>query len=167
MEESEKKKYLDRSDVIIEGNTARWDMRIEGSIYGTYTGTFRFKCFLTPTEKLSAGRKYRELLGPNPTIALEHEDNLAFALAQLEHRIISAPPFWSSTLQQNGQAGDIADENVVHEALDAAIAAQLKFAAQLQQKKKEVLENARKAAERLLKNQDEEMDESQSQEDGN
>lgn len=152
----EKNKELERSDIIIEGNTALWDIRLDGDINGTYTGSFRFKCFLTPTQRLAASREYRELLGPNPTIALEHEDNLAFALSQLKHRIISAPPFWTSTLQSSNVAGDLPDENIIMAVLDAAVGAELKYKAQLKTRKLEAIEKAKKAAERLLNTQQEE-----------
>lgn len=165
MTEQEKKRYLDRSDIIIEGNTARWDMRLEGDILGTYTGSFRFKCYLLPTEKLAAGRQYRELLGPNPTIALEHEDSLAFTLSQLKQRVLSAPPFWTSTMQGNGIAGDLPDEKIINAVLETAIAAEFKYAAQVQAKKIEAIDKAKKAAEKMLKGQDEEEaeDEDESQ----
>lgn len=152
----DEKKYLERQDIRIDGNTASWEMHMEGAISGTYTGAFRFRCFLTPTQRLAAGRDHRELLGSNPTLATEHDDNLAFSLSQLKYRIISAPPFWSSTLQVNNMAGDIPDTNVIDAVLDAAISAELKYKAQLKQKNKDALLRAKEAAERMLKLRDEE-----------
>ncbi len=146
---------LEKSDIIIEGNTARWDIRVDGDINGLYLGTFRFKCYLSPTEKLAAGREYRELLGSNPTMANKHEDNLAFSLAQLKYRIISAPPFWTSTLQQSGISGDLPDENIIDAVLNAAVDAEIKFAKQLKSNRANSIERAKKAAERLLKLQEE------------
>ena len=161
------KKYLKRTDIVIEGNTATWDIRLDGDINGTYVGTFRFKCFLSPTQKLAASREYRQLLGENPTLILKHEDNLAFALSQLKYRVISAPPFWTSTAQLSGMAGDIPDENIIDAVLDAAIDAELKYVAHLQKKKTESIEKAKKAAERMLAQHDEEAeDESESEEAG-
>ena len=160
MDERKLQEYLARQDILIEGGQATWEMRLEGDIQGTYSGTFKFRCFLTPTQRLAAGREHRELLGSNPTLATEHDDNLAFSLSQLKHRIISAPPFWTS----NGIAGDLPDENIIDSVLDAAIAAELKYKAQLKQKKGDAIERAKKAAERLLKLRDEE-DEGKNQED--
>ena len=145
-------KRLKEYDIIIEGNQATWEMRLEGDIQGTYVGTFKFRCFLTPTQRLSAGREYRELLGSNPTVALEHEDNLAFSLSQLKQRVISAPPFWTS----NGVAGDLPDESIIDAVLDAAIASEIKFKEQLKQKKADAIERSKKAAEKMLKLRDEE-----------
>lgn len=152
-------------DIIIEGNTATWDISIEGDIQGTYTGTFRFKCFLTPTQRLAASREYRELLGNNPTLATEHEDNLAFALSQLKYRILSSPPFWTS--QNANMPGDLPDENVIDAVLEAAIGAELKYKKQLKTRKQEAIEKAKKAAEKLLTLQDENADESESEETSN
>lgn len=146
----------DRPDIILEGNTARWDMTINGAIHGTYMGTFRFKCFLLPTERIAAGREYRELLGSNATLVNGHEDNLAYCLTQLKYRIISAPPFWGATLQNTGMPGDVPDDNVINAVLEAAIAAELKFAEQLKDKRTGDIERAKKAAEGLLRVQDEE-----------
>lgn len=153
------KEELERSDIIIEGDTALWEIRLDGDIKGTYLGSFRFKCFLTPTQRLAASREYRELLGENPLLALKHEDNLAYALSQLKYRVISAPPFWTSSLQTSEMAGDLPDENIIMAVLDAAIGAELKYKAQLKKRKQEAIEKAKKAAERLLNQQDAEVNE--------
>ena len=155
----------DRPDIVIEGNTATWDIMAEGDIQGTYTGTFRFKCFLTPTQALAASREYRSLLGDNPLQVPIHEDKLAFALAQLKYRIVSAPPFWTSTTQINEMAGDLPDSNIIMAVLDSAIAAEIKYMTYIRKKKLESLKKAKRAAERLLKNEVE--DESEDQENSN
>ena len=162
-----KKKEQERTDIIIEGNTATWDMHLDGDINGTYTGTFRFKCFLNPTQKLAASREYRQLLGENPTLALKHEDDLAFCLSQLKYRVISAPPFWTATASLSGYSGDVPDENVISAVLDAAIGAELKYMAQIKKKKTDAIEKAKKAAERMLQARDEDpADEGKSEEAG-
>jgi len=109
MTKAELKQYLKRSDIVIDGNVATWNIAVEGDISGTYHGVFKFKCFLTPTEKLAAGRDYRELLGTNAALAFKREDDLALTFAQLKYRILAAPPFWSSAIGVNGQTGDIPD----------------------------------------------------------
>lgn len=165
---AKKKRDEDRTDIVIEGSTATWEIRIDGDINGTYTGLFRFRCYLTPTQRLAASREYRELLGDNPTLALKHEDDLAFSLSQLKHRVISAPPFWSSTLQTSGMPGDLPDENVIDAVLNAAIDAELKYRNQLKNRKSDAIEKAKKAAEKILNQQDEEAeDEGQDKESGN
>lgn len=134
-------------EIIIDGNIATWDMRTEGPISGTYAGTFKFRCFLTPIQKIAANREMRELLGPQMTMAPEHEANLAFALTQLKHRIVSAPPFWGT----NGVLqGDIPDSNVILTILDAAIASELKYMDHLKSKKLDAISRAKKAAEQML-----------------
>lgn len=144
--------YLNRKDLVIENNLCRWDISCNGDINGLYTGTFTFKCFLTPSEKLAAGRDYRELLGENAVLALKHEDNLAFVLSQLKYRIVSAPPFWSSSMGLNGFQGDLADEKVLDVIFEAALSAEFKYLAMLQEKKEKALEKAKKSAENLAEN---------------
>jgi hypothetical protein len=150
MKAKELKQYLKRSDIQIEGNVATWQCMLQGAVQGTYSGLFKFKCFLSPTEKLASGRLYRELLGPNAALAFKNEDNLAFSLAQLKYRVLDSPPFWSSAIGVNGIEGDIPDENVIDTILDASVAAELKYMAQLEERKKEAITRAKKVAERLL-----------------
>lgn len=162
-------KALERTDLIIDGVTASWDMRLDGDIQGTYVGAFKFKCYLTPLQQIAANREYRELMGPNPTYASEHESFLAYSLTQLKHRIISAPPFWAS---QNPAsfAGDIADENIISAVLDAALSSELKYKSQLKKKRLDALERAQAATEKLMEveedgNEDEDESEDQETED--
>lgn len=156
MTKKELQTYLKRKDIVIENNTARWDISTNGDINGLYTGQFMFKCFLTPTEKLAAGREYREFLGSNATLALKHEDNLAFILAQLKYRVISAPPFWLSAMGINGIAGDLPDEKVLDVIFEASLSAEFKYLAVLQEKKELAIEKAKKAAESIVEDKDEE-----------
>lgn len=160
----ELKDYLKRTDISIEGNIATWNLVAQGDINGTYVGTFKFKCFLTPTEKLAAGREYRSLLGPNATLAFKAEDDLSFSLAQLRYRIVSSPPFWNSAIGIDGMAGDIPDENIINAVLDAAVASEFKYRAELEQKKKIIVARTKKAAERLLDNKDKEAAEAEENE---
>lgn len=140
----------ERTDIIIEGNTGLWEMRVDGDIQGTYIGTFRFKTFLTPLQQIAANRDYRELIGPNPTMVPEHESFLAYALTQLKYRIVTAPPFWASS-QSGGINGDIPDENVISAVLDAAIGTEVKYKNQLKKRKEEALSRANNTADQLMK----------------
>lgn len=151
-------KFVPRSDIIIEGHQAKFNLAALGAINGTYTGEFIFRCILTPSQKIAANREYREMLGANPTLAGEHETFLAYALSQLKYRVISAPPFWTSTLQINGIAGDIPDEEIITQILDAAIHAQLKYKHELEKRKMELIERAKTAAEKILAGRDEDDD---------
>ena len=150
MDKKEQKMYLKRSDIVIEGNVATWSISMKGDIQGTYHGVFKFKCYLSPTEQLAAGRDYRELLGPNASLAFAKEDNLAYTLAQLKHCVISAPPFFTSAVGVNGYIGDIVDENVLDAIFEAAMASRLKYIAMLENKKEEMLKKAKASAEKLL-----------------
>lgn len=140
---------LKRSDILIEGSNATWQMRMEGLINGTYTGGFRFRCYLSPTQQIAANREYREILGVNPSFASEHESFLAYALTQLKYRIISAPPFWASQ-NPSALAGDIADENIISAVLDAALTAELKYKASIKSKKDTAIERAKTSTQNLM-----------------
>ena len=150
MTKKELLRYLDRKDITIEGNLAKWNINMEGDINGSYRGTFVFKCFLTPTERLACGRLYRELLGPNMTMVPDNEENLAFTLAQIKYRISSAPPFWQSFQGLNDIEGDIPELPVLDAILEAALAAEFKKSAIIQQKRDEAIKRAKKAAEEIV-----------------
>jgi hypothetical protein len=143
-------KAEERSDITIENNIATWDINYTGDVHGLYIGTFKFKCYLDPLEQIKANRDYREMIGPNPLGTPEHESFLAYALTQLKYRVITAPPFWSST---QGVGGNLPDEGVISEVLNAATDSELKYRAQLRKRKDEALEKAKKAAEKMLREQ--------------
>lgn len=92
----------------------------------TYLGTFRVKCLLSPLEEIAADKRYRDLLGQNSHLAQEHVRQQAFALSQLEQRVIEMPPFWENDIIPGGH---IKDDNVLLDVLDLAIEAQEKFIA--------------------------------------
>jgi len=141
---------MEHTDITIEGSIATWQMPItEGEVLGTYSGSWRFKCYLTPTEQLQAGRQYRELLGPNAGLANDTESNLSFALVQLKHRVISAPPFWTSASQNSGMAGDIPDLNIIALVLDKAIQAEQLFKERIAKERELLLEKSIKKAEEI------------------
>lgn len=135
---------------MIDGNIATWSIVALGDVNGTYHGIFKFKCFLTPTERLAAGRDYRDLLGPNGALAFKREENLALTLAELKYRIVSAPPFWTSAVGINGQQGDIPDEVVLDKILEAAMASEIKYFAVLKEKKEAMIKKSKESAEKLL-----------------
>lgn len=151
----------ERNDISIEESTATWTLNATGSLQGTYIGQFKFRCYLTPMQKITASREYRELLGAHPTLAPEHESFLAYALTQLKQRVISSPPFWSSTLQMSNMSGDLPDENVISEVLDAAIASEIKYKELMKKKKEDALDRSKKAAEKMLSENPEVEDESE------
>jgi hypothetical protein len=139
------------SDITLNGSEATWVMpRVDGELGGTYTGTFTFRCYLDPLRQLQSGREYRELLGSLAVQASDNEANLAFALTQLKHRIIKSPPFWSSTLQESGIAGNIGDLNVITLILDASIRAENLFKEKIQKERDELLNKTIEKGEELL-----------------
>lgn len=151
-------------DIVLKGNVGLWEISEIGDILGTYTGQFEFRTYLTPTQKLAASRLYRELLGPNPSIALQSDDDNAFALAQLKYRVVSAPPFWASSVSTAGIPGDLPDSTVLLKILDAAVATELKYKEHMKEKRIEALKKAKEVAERLLANKEKEDSEGEDQE---
>jgi hypothetical protein len=155
---SEENDGLNYEDIQLVGPVAVWEMHANGIVSGTYTGTFKFRCYLTPLQKIAAGREQRALLGESrawvETPDYEHEAWLSYALTQLKHRIISAPPFWTSAGVSKSHDGDIPDENVLETVLDAAIRSELKYKKHLKQLKDDALVKANigaKAVEEKIK----------------
>lgn len=87
----------------------------------SYMGQFKVKCLLSPMEEIAADKRYRDLLGNNPHLAQENVRQKAFALAQLEQRIVEMPPFFEN---DNIPGGHIKDDNVILEVFDMSVEAQ-------------------------------------------
>lgn len=100
----------------------------------SYKGIFRVKCLLSPLEQIRADKQYREMLGNNHYLAVEHVRQQAYALSELEQRITVYPPFWEN--EEIG-GGHIPDNNVILEIFELAIEAQEKFK---EEKEKELKE---------------------------
>jgi len=111
----------------------------------SYMGTFRVKCLLSPLEEIAADKRYRDLLGNNSHLAQEHIRQQAFALAQLEQRVLDMPAFWEN---DNIAGGHIKDDNVLLEILDKAIEAQQKY---IEQKDQELLERQNRLTQKIKK----------------
>ena len=111
----------------------------------TYMGTFKVKCLLSPLEEIAADKRYRDLLGDNSHLAQEHIRQQAFALAQLEQRIIEMPPFWENDTLPGGH---IKDTNIVLAILDHAVEAQEKY---IQAKESELKERQKRLTKAIKK----------------
>jgi len=144
-----------RTDISINGSTATYTIDMNSDLLGLVTGSFTFRCFLTPTQTLAASREYRQLLGEHPLSASQREDDLAFALTQLKYRITAAPSFWTETLQTGPYAGDLGDDVVILAVLRAAVDAQVLHKAQAAKKRQVSLERALEASKRALEKQQE------------
>ncbi len=142
---------MDNSDITINGSVATWNLPpTQGEVLGTYSGNFEFRCYLTPSQMLEAGREFRALLGNFAHQASETESNIAFAIAQLRFRIIKGPPFWESTKQNSSYAGDIPDLNILALILDRAIESENLFKINIQKERDLILERTIQAGEALL-----------------
>ena len=111
----------------------------------SYMGTFKVKCLLSPLEDIAADKRYRDLLGANSHLAQEHIRQQAFALAQLEQRVIEMPPFWEN---DNLPGGHIKDANVLLHVLDQAVEAQEKY---IQNKEEELKERQKRLTKAIKK----------------
>src|SRR5665213_1148730 len=140
----------ERPDIKLDGDKATWDISAVGNIRGTYLGTFVFRCFLTPLQQLAAGREERALVGEQFAFASEHERFIAYALAQLKYRIISAPPFWTSANPSGNMAGDLADTEIVSLVLGSSIDAELKYKSDIKLRKEMAIERAKKANDAIV-----------------
>lgn len=126
--------------------TAKFSINITGRhSKQTYIGTFRVKCLLSPLEEIAADKRYRDLLGANSHLAQENVRAKAFALAQLEQRVIEMPAFWENDIIPGGH---IQDDNILLDVLDLAISAQEKYI----KDKEQELEERRKRLTKKIKN---------------
>ena len=109
----------------------------------TYIGKFKVTCTPTPLQIIAADSEYRRLLGQNPAFASETVSNLAFALSQLQQRVLKSPPFWDDgdTFPAGGQIKDI---EVINEILDLALEAEIEFKDKLEQETAENLKIIKK-----------------------
>jgi hypothetical protein len=153
-----------QNDIILNPDgTALWTLREDGdTVLQTYTGPFTFKCYLSPLETLAAGRLYRELLGNNSAEAGEQERYTAFALSQLNFRIVKAPPFWKT---DSIVAGNIPDSNILSLVLDRAIQSEVSYKEELKKRRTDALKKAGDAAAALQASLNAKPDAEQVQED--
>lgn len=143
---------MKNSEITLDNSISTWKMPLtQGSLGGSYTGTFTFKTFLDPLTQLQAGRELRELLGSLGGQATEVEWSLAYALTQLKHRILTAPPFWTSTQQSSGISGNVGDLNIIEIVMAAAMLSEQLFKEKIEKEREQILNNTIKTIENLLK----------------
>jgi hypothetical protein len=115
-----------------DDGTASFSLNVLGNISReTFMGNFQVKCILSPLEFIKADKLYRELLGEDSINAHQKARSNAFALSQLQYRVLRYPPFWEN--REIG-GGHIDDDNVLGEVIELAIQAEEQYRTQ---KKKE------------------------------
>lgn len=145
------------SDIVIDGSTATWTLPLtHGDYLGSYSGTFKFRCWLSPTQELEAGRLYRELLGPSAMLINEHEGQVGYCLSQLKMRVLESPPFWSTYRSESGLNGDIPDLNVLLLILDGALRSEKLYKEKILKERETKLKNTIELAEQRLREDKEE-----------
>lgn len=107
----------------------------------TFIGEFKVKVILSPLDILGIDRDYRELIGAvNPIMASNDANNIAFALSQLRHRILSYPAFWKGGEYDGGHL----PKKVLYKILDDSIACQDKFKKDKQDEMEKIRKNLTK-----------------------
>lgn len=147
---------MKNNEITLEGSIATWKMPLtQGSLGGSYTGTFTFKTFLDPLTQLQAGRELRELIGSLGNQASEVEWSLAYALTQLKHRVLTSPPFWTSTQQSSGISGNVGDLNIIELVIAAAMLSEQMFKEKIEKDREDTLTSTIKTVEETLKKEKE------------
>ncbi len=142
------------NEITFNGTVGIWQMPLtEGEIQGSYSGTFEFRAVLDPIRQLQAGREFRALLGDLSHLASETEYKLALALTQLKHRIIKAPPFWTSAAQDGGIAGNVGDTNIVALVWEAALMAETLYKEKMMAERTGLLDSTIGLAEKKVKDE--------------
>ena len=114
----------------IKDNIAEFKIEVIGEQTAqTYLGEFKTKCILSIGDEIEADKAYRNLLGENLIYATQEIKELAFALAQLQVRVVESPFFWNE-LKQGSQCED---RNLIFEVLNKSIEGQAKFLEEKQQ----------------------------------
>ena len=114
----------------IKDNNAEFKIEVIGEQTAqTYLGEFKTKCILSIGDEIEADKAYRNLLGENLIYATQEIKELAFALAQLQVRVVESPFFWNE-LKQGSQCED---RNLILEVLNKSIEGQAKFLEEKQQ----------------------------------
>jgi hypothetical protein len=138
---------VEESEVMIDAQgIAAWEMDMVAPISGTYQGVFKFKTVLSPIQQVEADRDYRELLGKNAEFVSTYIENIAYALAQLKQRVVSAPPFWFDGISKF-PGSQVKDLEVVEKVLEAAVAAETKYRKMLNEKHKQSIKKLQRAIE--------------------
>jgi len=142
---------MNYDDMILENSTAIWNMPLtQGEVLGSYSGAFVFKCYLNPMEQISANKLYRGLIGPHSSFVSETDGLLAFSLCQLKYRIVKAPPFWFSSLSEDGMPGNIPDLNIIQLIFEHAFDAERMFREKMATERETVLKKTIQTAEDLI-----------------
>lgn len=128
------------ANILIDEDHGRGKFQISligTSTKETYIGNFTVKCLLSPLEFLECDKLYRQLIGTNALEMLKGDiSTMAFALAQLQYRVVECPPFWKNTTLGGSE---ILDYNIIIKVLDLALEAESQFK-QLKINNKEKLE---------------------------
>ena len=114
----------------------------------TYSGDFKFKCLLSPLDRINIDREYRSMLGANPGEAGIEAANLANILSELLFRISESPTFWT-TKESFIPGAHIPDNNVLLKVYEEALSCEVEY-------KQEIKERSKKSREEIKEKLDDE-----------
>lgn len=154
---AKKKEKANLVSINLEEATATFRISAElGAVTRqTYDGVFTVRTLLEPFRKLASGRTQRALLGSMAQHATDHEHNIAFALAELQQRVLSAPPWWDSMPDLEVRGSAVRDENIILMVLDSAIEAQAQYSKDLHKSSAEAIKALKKKIDVLSEVEDE------------
>jgi len=115
---------------IFEGSTAIVLVKVLDQVRDEErAGIFKFRCLLTPMDKIDIDVLNRELIGPRPFEADKNAARLAWSLAQLRYRVSEAPDWWKRDVSDKSGVestvwGSHCDENIIVEVLNMAVDAE-------------------------------------------
>ena len=99
----------------------------------TYIGEFKFKCLLSPLDRINIDREYRSMLGTNAQEAGIEAANLANILSELLFRIVDSAPFWISK-ESFIPGSHIPDRNVLLKVYEKALSCEAEYKQEIKEK---------------------------------
>lgn len=128
--------------MAIDANDAPFTLTVVGDTSDTtWTGEFRAKKWLSHRDQLLKDQVRRELLGGQTGLATDRAVTTSMILSELRVRLSKFPAWWA----EMGMGIDLADDNVIGEIYDKAIAIEAD-AVEAKKKKAEKIQEQLKAA---------------------
>ena len=144
---------ISKEQFYLELDRATWHCSFQSSNGETYMGTFVFKALLTPMDTIAIDRDYRELLGPvSPNLASRDTYNVAFAAANLKHKIAKSPSFWTDGVENSFPGTQIkGGEDLIGHVMEASYLAETLYKDGLKKRHEEALKKIQAGLEKIQK----------------
>ena len=109
----------------------------------SYKGEFKFKCLLSPMDRIDIDKQYRAILGENIHQAGLEAIDLANILSELSFRVAEAPSFWHDS-KYLIPGSHIPDKNVLLAIYEFSLQAELDYREELKKKSEEAKKDIKK-----------------------